>query len=87
MTKKLEEELEEQVVRLTDEQKLFDDEKFRIIEQKSDYIDHIVRDIQDLRSSAFAHLGRNPIFNAILAPLGRMESISMLQHLLQLFNK
>ena len=61
--------------------------KSKLIEQKSNYIDHIISDIQDLKRGAFAPLGRNPIFLAILAPLGGLGTISIMPHLLHLFNK
>lgn len=63
------------------------DRRTKFIEQKSKYIDYIVKDIQNLKSGAFTPLGRNPIFIAILAPLGSMGSISILQYLPQLLNK
>ena len=63
------------------------DEKSKLIEQKSKYIDYIVKDIQGLRSGAFVPLGRNPILIAILTPLGGLGSISILQYLSQLLNK
>ncbi len=73
--------------RLSEEQKIIDDKKSKFIEQKSNYIDHIIHDLEDLKSGAFAPLRRNPIFFAILAPLGGLGTISILPHLLRLFEK
>lgn len=70
-----------------DEQRMIEDRKSRLIKQKSKYTDYIIKDIQDIKSGAFAPLGRNPIFIAILAPLGGMGSIAILQYLPQLLNK
>jgi hypothetical protein len=73
--------------RLKNRQEMFDEKKKKLIEQKSNYINHIISDIKDLKSGAFAPLGRNPIFLAILAPLGGLGTISIMPHLLHLFNK
>jgi hypothetical protein len=77
----------EVIDRLKNRQEMFDEKKSKLIEQKSNYIDHIISDIQDLKRGAFAPLGRNPIFLAILAPLGGLGTISIMPHLLHLFNK
>lgn len=80
-------ELNEYTIEHADAQRRFDEKRARFIEQKSNYIDHIISDLIDLKHGAFAPLGRNPIFFAILAPLGGLGTISILPHLLRLFDK
>lgn len=57
------------------------------IKQKTLYIDDIIKDLRNLKSGAFAPLSNSPVLIAILAPLGGLGSIAILQHLPQLFNK
>lgn len=78
---------EDRIKQLTDEQRLIDDVKSKLIEQKIKYIECIIKDIQDLKNGAFTPLGRNPLLIAILAPLGGMGSIAILPHLIQLIGK
>ena len=63
------------------------DRKTKLIEQKLKYIDDIIEDLKHLKRGAFAPIGNNPLLIAILAPLGGLGSIAILQHLPQLLNK
>ncbi len=63
------------------------DRKSVFIGQKIQYIDNIINDLQDLKSGAFAPLSNSPVLIAVLAPLGGLGSIAILQYLPQLLNK
>ncbi len=64
-----------------------DDRISEFIEQKTKYIDVIISDLQNLKNGAFTPLRNSPVLIAILAPLGGMGSIAILQYLVQFFNK
>ncbi len=76
---------EDEIKELKVEQRLIDGDKSNLVEQRTKYLECIIKDIQDLKHGAFTPLGRNPLLIAILTPLGGMGSVAILPYLMQMF--